>query len=51
MERKWYGSSVEFDRGCVGMLTLGADAVSVAAVVARASDIRSGVRWSWVFVD
>ena len=44
MERKLYGSSVEFDRGIVGMLSFGSDAVAVAAVVALSSAIRPGVR-------
>ena len=36
------GSSVEFDRGIVGLSALGADVVAVAvkAVVARAYDLR-----------
>ena len=38
------GSSVEFDRGFVGILVLAADAVAVAYIVERASDLSSGVR-------
>ena len=38
------GSSVEFGMGIVGLSLLGADAVAVADVVARASDLISGVR-------
>ena len=41
-------SSVEFDRGFVGLLTLGADAGAVAVMGERASALRSGVRWYWV---
>ena len=44
VERKLYGSSVEFDRGIVGMIAFVSDAVAVAAVVALASAIRPGVR-------
>ena len=51
MEIKLDGSSVQFDRGCVGLLALGADAVEVAAVVARSSVLISRVRWSWLLVD
>ena len=36
--------SVEFDRGLLGLPTLGAYAVAVTAVVARASALISGVR-------
>ena len=44
VERKVDGSSVEFDRGIVGLPTLGADSVLVAVVVAHASALISGVR-------
>ena len=47
MERKFGGSSVEFCMGFAGLLVLVADAVAVAEVVARVSDIISGVRCSW----
>ena len=44
VERKFDGSSVEFDKGSLGILALGAYTVVVAAVVARASALSSGVR-------
>ena len=45
---------MEYDRGALGarvemvveLIMLGADSVAVAAVIARASDLRSGVRYS-----
>ena len=46
VERKSDSSSVAFDVWFVGMLVLGAYAVAVAAVVARASALRSGVIYS-----
>ena len=51
MYRKFDSYSVEFDRGFVGLLALGADAVAVAEVGAHASVLISGVRWSWVVGD
>ena len=44
VDRKLDFSLVRFDRVFVRLLALGADAVSVAAVVAHASVIKSGVR-------
>ena len=44
VERKFDGSSVEIDRGFVGNLLLGAYAVAVSAVLARASALSSRVR-------
>ena len=44
VERKVGGSSVKFDRGIVGLPMLGAYAVTLVEVVARASDLISGVR-------
>ena len=44
MERKVDGYSVEFDRGLICMLTLGAYKVAVKSVVALASAIIPGVR-------
>ena len=43
MEIKVDGSSVEFYRGLVGLTTLGTNAATVEAVVARASYIISEV--------
>ena len=43
MERKIDVSSVEFDRGLVGLLTFEADAVVVATVVANNYSLRSRV--------
>ena len=40
MDIKVDGSSTEFDRGIVAFSTLGEDAVSVAAIVSRTSDLR-----------
>ena len=44
MERKVDSSSVELVRGLVVITVLGADAVAVIEVVARASALISGVR-------
>ena len=57
VEIKLEGSSVESDRGFAGarvdvvalLIVLGVYAVALAVVVARTSDLRSGVRWYWVF--
>ena len=57
MDRKLEGSSVDYDWGfagprvdmVAGRLALGADAVAVAVVVARASSLISVWRWYWVF--
>ena len=48
MDRKLDGSSVEFDRGFVGLLAFGTGAVSVSELGAHASVLRSEVIWSWV---
>ena len=44
------GSSVVFDRGFVGLLALGTDAVTVASVSERASALRSAVIRYWVVI-
>ena len=44
MKVKVDGSSVEFDRGILGLTALGMDAETLAEVVARASALRSELR-------
>ena len=48
VEIKLDGSSVEFDMGFVGLLTLGTDAVVAEAVGARNSALISGVILYWI---
>ena len=49
--RKFDSYSVEFDRGFVGLLALGADEVAMAAVGACASILLPGLVWYWVVGD
>ena len=51
MYRKFDSYSVEFDRGFVGLLALGADEVAMAAVGACASVLLPGLVWYWVVGD
>ena len=47
-DRRFAGDRVDM---VAGLIVLGVDAVAGTSLVARASDIRLGVKWSWVVLE